>query len=92
MRDPSLWSVVTGSCRSLAQICQMQKKKRVAAVEGHRSSQRYLNGSVERTAGQSIIFRVPTERMYPALCNESKTLILSIDSFIYLVIEAPQGF
>ena len=47
----------------------------------------YLHGSVGGAAGQSTIFVVPTERPYTALCDESKTLILLIDSFNYLMIE-----
>jgi hypothetical protein len=82
-----LWSVATGSCRSIDQICQ--KKKIVAAVDGHRSSGSHLDGSVDGAAGQSTILRVPPEKMHTFLFDESKTLIQTINSFIYLMIEAP---
>jgi len=36
-----------------------KKKKSVAAVDGHRSSEPHLDGSVVGAAGQSAIFRVP---------------------------------
>ena len=86
MKDPR--SVVTGSWRSIDQICQIPKKKSVAAVEGQRSSHSHLDGSVPGAAGQSTIVRVPPQRKHSALWDESKTMILSIDSFIYRVIEA----
>jgi hypothetical protein len=66
----------------------MKKKKIVAAVDGHRSSQCHLDESVFGAAGQSTILRIPPERKYLALCDESKTLIQSINPFIYLMIEA----
>ena len=62
--------------------------KIVVAVGGHFSSERHLDSSVTGAAEQSTILRVPPERQYTILCDESKTLILSTDSFIYLVIEA----
>jgi len=65
----------------------MQKQKEIAAVDGHRSSEPHLDGSVVGAAGQSAIFRVPKERPDNSLFEESKALILSIHSFIYLMIE-----
>ena len=88
MGDPPR-SVATGSGWSIDQICQMQKKKSVAAADGHRSSERHLDGSVVGAAKQSTIFRIPTERIHNTLCDESKTLIQPTYSFIYLMIEAP---
>ena len=71
------------------QICQMQKEKIVAEVDGHGSSERHLDGSVVGAAKQSTIFRIPTERIHNKLCDESKTLIQPTDSLIYLMTEAP---
>ena len=87
MEDLPPRSVATGSGWSMDQICQMQKKKIVAAVDGHGSSDRHIDGCVLGAAGQSTIFHVPNERIHNALIDESKTLILLIDSFIYLMIE-----
>ena len=87
MEDLPPRSVATGSGWSMDQICQMQKKKIVAAVDGHRFSERHLDGSVVGAAKQSTIFRIPTERIHNTLCDESKTLILLIDLFIYLMVE-----
>ena len=58
------------------------QKKGVAEVDEHRWSGCHLHGSVPRAAGQSTIFRVPPERPDTVLSDESKTVLLPIDSSI----------